>query len=216
MTYQKPAFNTPEYWRAWKDGFISWEEAEADQASHDIRRKRAKDFYNKKAPAPNRHLRPPPVESKQWCKPMATTAARDNRLTPEAKSLLQVIAARTGRGRLTDTSKGTLADIMKRCPRSIQRYLAELAKFGYIRTQIKKSRRSGLYIGLRIWIMNTVLPYFTKRTERYDTSLYGHDWRETLGNPEETNLSLKKLNTQIFNIYGIKKPPWIDETILAF
>lgn len=210
--YQKPAYNTPEYYRDWNLGLISDEEARQDSTSYELRRKRAKDFYNEKALAPHRHSRPPPVESRQWCRPMATTAARDDRLTPQAKALLQVITARVGKGRVTDTTKTTLADIMNRCPRSIQRYIAELIKFDYIRTQWQKSRKTGFYIGLRIWIMNRALPYFTNDAKnRYDAGNYARNWLEMAGNSEETELSLTNINIKLSNIFSQKEPTWFKK-----
>ncbi|WP_425398985.1 hypothetical protein [Aeoliella sp.] len=101
---------------------------------------------------------------------MATQAARDDRLTPQSKSLLQVLVARTGKGCSTDTTKNTLGAIMNRCPRSIQRYVQELVKFGYIRTQTIKSRRTGFFIGLRVWIMDCVLPFWKQGDEKYDAA----------------------------------------------
>ncbi len=214
----KPAYNTPAYWIAHRNGHLSWEEVEQDHALYEARRKRAKDSAGQKTRAPHRHLRPAPTPSKQWVKPMATTAARDDRLTPQAKALLQVIAARTGKGRETNTTKTTLADIMRRCSRSIQRYIAELVKFGYIRTQIRKSPRSGLYTGLRIWIMNDVLPYFSGTNDLFEVAaVQGRGVREqqTPGFSEETEASLIKIHTKIFNLAGLKKPPWISDFVFG-
>ncbi len=54
-----------------------------------------------------RHERPSPNDSRQYAQPMATTAARDDRLTPNAKAFLQVLRARCGKGRVTSNTKGT-------------------------------------------------------------------------------------------------------------
>ncbi len=211
---QLPSFNTPEYWQALSRGQISWEQAARDEGACEQRRKRARDSKHNKAALLNRHMRPAPHESKQFAKPMATTAARDDRLTPQAKALLQIIVARTGKERMTDTCKTTLGIIINRCPRSVQRYLGELVKFGYIRTQIKKSRRSGLYTGLRIWIMNSVLPYFTEADAQYEPSKW-YDLLVSRRKSEETKESpINNINI-LSSLLGDKKPPWFNDFTFA-
>lgn len=203
-----PTYNTPEYWKAVACGKITWEEAEQRQADQDIRRKRAQNSKYNKAPTLPRHNRPAPSSSKQFCKKMATTAARDDRLTPQAKALLQIITARTGEERSTDTTKTTLGKILNRCPRSIQRYIAELVKFDYIRTQTIKSRRSGLYVAMRIWIMNAVLPYYAENPGYEPSSwlnLFAHR-----GNSEETIKSLTNNSYLSSGILCQEKPPWFS------
>lgn len=168
LSYERPAYNTPQYWRDCASGWISNEEQREDHADFETRRRRALDSKHNKASSPHRHERAVPRSSKQFSKSMSTQAARDDRLTPQSKALLQVLVARTGRGRFTDTTKTTLGIIMNRCPRSIQRYVQELIKFGYIRTQVRKSRRTGFFIGLRVWVMNSVLPFFAQTNTNYE------------------------------------------------
>lgn len=210
--YERPAFNTPQYWRDCAQGWISDEEQRKDHADFESRRRRALDSKHNKASAPHRHDRSAPRVSKQFSKPMSTQAARDDRLTPQSKALLQVLVARTGRGRYTDTTKTTLGVIMNRCPRSIQRYVQELIKFGYIRTQTRKSRRTGFFIGLRVWIMNSVRPFFAREDTNYDPE----NWWEQARNPRksvETEESLTKVKDRILNTIAAKKPPWFREFV---
>lgn len=110
---------------------------------------------------PARWYRPEPRQSAQYAGHMATTAARDHRLTPQSKALLQVLRARCGNGIKTETCKTTLAHIMGVCTRSIGRYVGELIRFGYIETQARRGA-SGLYTGLVISITEKVLPCFRK------------------------------------------------------
>lgn len=79
---------------------------------------------------PTRWFRPEPRPSVQYVGHMATTAARDHRLTPQSKAVLQVLRARCGHGTVTPTCKTTLAHIMGVCTRSIGRYIAELRVHG--------------------------------------------------------------------------------------
>lgn len=115
----------------------------------------------RKAPPRPRHAREAPQGSLQYANPMATTAARDDRLTPNAKALLQVIRARCGKGRTTSTCKTTLASIMSRSCRTIRRYLLDLVRFGYLSIETRCTAR-GLHTGLVITITENVLPFFSE------------------------------------------------------
>jgi Helix-turn-helix domain len=108
---------------------------------------------------PARWFRPEPRSSVQYAGHMATTAARDHRLTPQAKAVLVVLRARCGNGTVTPTCKTTLAHIMGVCTRSIGRYIAELIRFGYITSRVRRGA-TGLYTGLVITITEKVLPCF--------------------------------------------------------
>ena len=110
---------------------------------------------------PVRWLRAEPRPSIQYEPAMATRAARDARLTPQSKALLQVLHARAGNGTTTATCKTTLAHIMRVCTRSIGRYVAELSRFGYITTRMRRGA-TGLYTGLVITVADTVRPCFRK------------------------------------------------------
>ncbi|MFY0736546.1 helix-turn-helix domain-containing protein [Aurantimonas sp. NFXS3] len=129
----------------------------------------------KPTPRP-RHDRPEPRGSRQYADTMSTTAARDDRLTPNAKALLQVIRARCGKGRETPTCKSTLASIMSRSRRTIARYLRDLERFGYINTEIRCTGR-GLHTGLIITITDAVLAFFaeTKGLARWLAETKGLD-----------------------------------------
>ena len=210
IDYRWPQYNTPNYWQDVSRGWISEEEQQRDHAQFEVKRKRGLASRNRQAKPASRHNRPAPVESKQFAKAMATQAARDDRLTPQSKSLLQIIVARTGRGRSTDTTKTTLAKIMSRCPRSIQRYIQELIKFGYIRTQTIKSRRTGFYVGMRIWIMNSVLPFFAGGSDKYEAK----EWEDVTNigrNREETEKSPTNNKNRLRRALMPDKPPWFAE-----
>ncbi|WP_062213222.1 helix-turn-helix domain-containing protein [Aureimonas sp. AU12] len=90
---------------------------------------------------------------------MATTAARDDRLTPNAKAFLQVLRARCGKSRETIITKGTAANIMARSTRTIRRYLDDLIRYGYIQSEIR-TNRNGMHIGLVITVTELAAPFF--------------------------------------------------------
>ncbi|ALN75727.1 hypothetical protein M673_23545 (plasmid) [Aureimonas sp. AU20] len=90
---------------------------------------------------------------------MATTAARDDRLTPNAKAFLQVLRARCGKGRETTITKGTMGAVMARSARTIRRYLVDLVRFGYVELETRRNAQ-GLHLGLTVRITEKVLPFF--------------------------------------------------------
>ncbi|KTQ97558.1 hypothetical protein NS226_04225 [Aureimonas ureilytica] len=106
-----------------------------------------------------RHTRPSPDESRQYAQPMATTAARDDRLTPNAKAFLQVLRARCGKGRETTITKGTMGAVMSRSARTIRRYLVDLVRFGYVELETRRNAR-GLHLGLTVRLTGLVMPFF--------------------------------------------------------
>ena len=135
---------------------------------------------------PGRWHRPEPRPSVQYAGHMATTAARDHRLTPQSKALLMVLRARCGHGTATATCKTTLAHIMGVCTRSIGRYVRELVRFGYIETRIRHGA-TGLHVGLAVVITEKVLPCFRKAA--WLAGWLAENLPATGANPGRTELS---------------------------
>ena len=159
-----------EIWREFREGRISLIEAQRRSAKigvlSDAPRQPIRPMYGapgKPRPpmARPREDRSEPNDSRQYANPMATTAARDDRLTPQAKALLQIIRARAGKGTQTTTTKGTLAAILNRSTRSITRYLRDLERCGYLQTRIRADTR-GFHLGLALTITEKVLPFFSE------------------------------------------------------
>lgn len=144
-------------WRDQASGLISL--AEARRRSHNVGRAAEGHKRRQEATARPRMVRPEPNASRQYSGHMATTAARDDRLTPNAKAFLQVLRARCGKGRSTEITKGTMGAVMARSARTIRRYLGDLERLGYITTEIRCTTR-GLHIGLLVTITDKVTPFF--------------------------------------------------------
>ncbi len=159
--FKKPSYGTAEYRHAHACGWINDSDAERDQKAYLERRERALASYGRPCRSDPRQGRSAPCESRQYMRPMATKALRDDRLTPQAKAMLGVIVAFCGKGHHCDTTKSFLANRMFRSPRSVLRYLTALAWLGYIKTMTRRNAK-GMDIGLRIWITNEVLPFFAK------------------------------------------------------
>ena len=166
-----PSFEAKaEIWREFREGRISMSEAQrrsakigvlSDEPRKPIRLMHGAPGKPRPPVARPREDRSEPNDSRQYTNPMATTAARDDRLTPQAKALLQVIRARAGKGTQTITTKGTLAAILNRSTRSITRYLRDLERCGYLQTRIRADTR-GFHLGLALTITEKVLPFFSE------------------------------------------------------
>lgn len=194
-SFEKPPYGTREYFEAVKWGWISEPEFEADELAYVERSARAKAASGSRADRPARHDQPAPADSRQYANQMATTAARDRRLVPEAKALLTILRARCGRGTRTETTKTTLSAIMKRHPRSIQRYLADLIRFGYITTTTRRGQ-GGLYSGLIVSMTEAVMPFYAKAKElagwlTETADVLAPQLRLPRGFPDRTGLSPK-------------------------
>lgn len=223
--FKKPTFGSQLYYDFLAKGYISSEEADADQLEHDIRAART---GQQKAPhstdagqmalpftirknTPLRWAKESPIPSNQYAPNMATTAARDERLTPNAKALLTVLHARCAKTGVTETTKGTLANIFNRSTRTIQRYLQDLITFGYISADIRRSGR-GLYTGLVIRIQNLTKPFYEDLNATTDIVVHAlrDQLASMLGKPsfsEETIVSPKKQSFILENKDRRNYPP---------
>lgn len=162
-------------WRDQANGLISIAEAQRRSAAIGAAPARKAQPAIGRAPTPRpRHTRPAPNASRQYAPPLATTAARDDRLTPQAKALLQVIRARCGKGTQTTTTKGTLAAVLSRSTRSIARYLRDLEAYGYVSTSIRRTGR-GFHVGLVVTVLEAALPFWS------ETKALGRWLAETAG-----------------------------------
>jgi hypothetical protein len=208
--FKKPAFGTAAYREYARKGMISPEEQEADAIMREIRAERTgqrKDGFadltgSIEAPFPIHKNTPvrwgqqAPIPSDQYTPNMATTAARDDRLTPNAKAFLQLIHARCASDGITETTKATVANIMNRSTRTIQRYIADLVQFGYLTTHIKRNAR-GLYVGLVMKVTERTKPFYAslKRTAEVISKYFDWGASETdvsLRNLDKTSMSSKK------------------------
>jgi len=177
-SWKKPPFGSPEYNAAISAGWISWEEAATDEQAYVVKRDRAASttWQRKRT---SRQERPSPIKNGQFSQKMSTEAARNQRLTPNAKALLQIINAYCGRRCVWFVTKTFLANSMGVHPRSIQRYLADLEREGYLHIDIDQSTYHGMVKGLVIRLAQKVLPRWLHTW-----------WVENVGNLDRTKLSL--------------------------
>lgn len=191
--WSKPGFNTPEYWKAYSDGWISEPETKADHAAYQPRRDRSlRTAWRYSLNHRKRH--DPPKDSKSFTPQMSSRSARDNNLTPMARILTQRLAELTYRdnreGRYMLTTASYLAKALGRSIRSIQRYLRELIEEGYIDVSVLKSNSTEMIIGLKIQLLSPLFAHHHKEK-----------WPEKRRNPDATNAS-DKYSTKIKILEG--------------
>lgn len=157
----KPPYGSQQYRYAVSMGWISDEEHKADHEAHRSRRERGRASAGTSAAEPSRFANSPPPETRQYGTDYSTEAARDTRLSMGAKALLQIIRARCGKGHKTAFTKATIGNMIGRSARTVQRYVAELQRFGYIKTETRRGW-GGLHSGLIVWITEKVRPFYAQ------------------------------------------------------
>lgn len=139
------------------------EASEADWAemkSRYERRQCAWDAHIKNRRTPNRRAtRPAPQPSKQYCPPLSTTPARDQRLSPGAIRTLMVIRAVIGHDSERIITRKYLAQTLGYNQRTAQRHLSLLRRYGYITTRLVNAP-SGRVLGQRIRVTAASRPFW--------------------------------------------------------
>lgn len=135
---------------------------------------------------PVRWQRSEPRPSLQYAGAMTTEAARDPRLTRGAVSLLLVLRARAGGTMRTETTKTTLAHVLRTSTRTIGRWLRDLVRFGYVTARPRMSA-ARFYTGLILELAEKVLPCF--RHNAWLANWIAHNEAAPGGFPDRTVLS---------------------------
>jgi len=177
--WEKPPFKSQEYREAVCLGWIGEEEHLADRQAFLNRQKRALETtWRIKGPLP-RSKRPHPIQGSQYSREMSTEAARSQRLTPNAKALLQIIYAYSGKRGWWSVTKTFLALSMGVSSKSVQRYLSQLVEEGFLLSDIEQVEKTGMVKGLFIRLTEKVFP---RHKLKY--------FQATLGKLDRTKLSL--------------------------
>jgi hypothetical protein len=192
--YTRPAYGTREWYGDYGRGWFGDAERFADEAAHaeqvaktEARSARAKQSRYATATVPTRWTNKAPRPTQQYANPMATTGIRDARLCMGARALLVLIRARCGKGNFTEATKYALAFHMGRSTRTIQRYLVDLVRFGYLKADVRTNRK-GMFTGLRIRLTEKVAPFWAKHEE---LAKWMHNSNESLGFKDRTKVSYK-------------------------
>ncbi|KAA0676526.1 hypothetical protein [Azospirillum brasilense] len=163
----RPKFGTPAYYAAISAGSISWEDADQDWQRVQERRQ-----HWVATPTPRRVFRDRPVRKRQYARAMATTVARDSRISSGAVRLLVILRAMCGERGFVATTNAALCDAVEKSPATIKRWLRELRGDlpggipgdAYVTTDI--IREGGVPVGIYVELTKLVQPFYENITSR--------------------------------------------------
>jgi len=150
-------------------------------------------------PAEPKPRHPSPRDSGAYVPEMAARIDDDRNLTDGARrcarKLAEYIYKRNREGREADITVTYLMRVLGRCRRTVQRYLRQLEREGYVAVFVVPSERTRMCSGLRIRLLNPLLPHHRR-----------HKWPEKGGKPAVTTESQNYI--QRFKGRPIKRALW--------
>lgn len=182
--FEKPAYGTPGYALARAVGWIGEEEAAKDFAAHEERRLRALQTCHRH----RLYERPrydPPRDSGAYVPELAARLEDDRNLTDGARRCARKLAEETYRrnraGRSLEITVTYLMKALRKCRRTVQRYLRVLEREGYIGVDVVRGARSRLCTGL---IVHLCSPLFARH--------HAKGWPQKAAFPGATQKSLNQ------------------------
>jgi hypothetical protein len=158
--FSKPPYGTPGYALAQALGWIGEKEAAADLAAHEGRRLRALQTSHRHST----YERPrcdPPRDTGAFVPELAARLEDDLNLTDGARRCARKLAEETYRrnraGRCLEITVTYLMKALRKCRRTVQRYLRVLEREGYIGVDVVRSARSRLCTGLIVHLLTPLL-----------------------------------------------------------
>jgi hypothetical protein len=150
-------------------------------------------------PAEPKHRHPAPRDTGAYVPEMAARIDNDRNLTDGARrcarKLAEYVYRRNREGREAEITVTYLVKVLGRCRRTVQRYLRQLEREGYIDVRVVPSERTRMCFGLLIRLLNPLLPQHRR-----------HKWPERAGNPDATAESQNY--TQRFKRRPIQRALW--------
>jgi hypothetical protein len=133
-------------------------------------------------PAEPKPRHPSPRDTGAYVPEMAARIDNDMNLTDGARrcarKLTEYIYLRNREGRQAEITVTYLMRVLKRCRRTVQRYLRQLEREGYIEVFVVPSDRTRMCFGLLIRLLNPLLPRHRRGK-----------WPEKAGKPDATSES---------------------------
>lgn len=150
-------------------------------------------------PAQQKRRHPSPRDTGAYVPEMAARVDNDLNLTDGARRCARKIAEYIYRkNRDERQSEITVTYLMKalgRCRRTVQRYLRQLEREGYIEVWVVPSERTRMCFGLLIKLLNPVLPRHRRAK-----------WPEKAGNPDATRES--QIKSTRLKIVRVRRHVW--------
>jgi hypothetical protein len=165
----------------------------------DCRARRERSLRRCHMPAPEKPRYPAPRDTGAYVPEMAARLDNDLNLTDGARRCARKIAEYIyRRNRDARESAITVTYLMKalgRCRRTVQRYLRQLEREGYIEVWVVPSERTRMCFGLLIRLLNPLLPRHRRAK-----------WPEQAGNPEATRES--QIKSTGLRIVRVRRYVW--------
>ena len=181
IAFEKPPFRTPGYALAFGLGWITQEQERADRTAYQARRLRSLQTCHRYT-LYERPRSAPPADSGAFVPAAAARIENDGNLTDGARRCARKVLEETYRrnraGRVLEITVSYLAHGLGRCRRTIQRYLRQLEREGYIGVEVVRGARSRLCTGLVIYLLK---PLFARHHRKV--------WPERARNPGATQES---------------------------
>jgi hypothetical protein len=130
---------------------------------------------------------------------MAARVDNDRNLTDGARrcsrKITEYIYRQNREGREAPITVTYLAKALGRCRRTVQRYLRQLEREGYIEVWVLPSERTRMCFGLVVRLLNPLLPRHRR-----------HKWPEKAGKPDATRES--QINSSRLKIRRVQRHIW--------
>jgi hypothetical protein len=150
-------------------------------------------------PAEPKPRHPAPRDTGAYVPEIAARLDNDLNLTDGARRCARKIAEyiyrKNREGREADIAVTYLVKALGRCRRTVQRYLRQLEREGYIDVYVVPSVQTRMCIGLVVRILNPLLPKHRR-----------HKWPQKAGNPGATTES--QIHSSRFNTKPITRALW--------
>ena len=165
----------------------------------DCRARRERSLKHCHMPAQQKPRLPSPRDTGAYVPEMAARLDNDLNLTDGARRCARKITEYIYRkNRDERESEITVTYLMKalgRCRRTVQRYLRQLEREGYIEVWVVPSERTRMCFGLLIRLLNPILPRHRRAK-----------WPEKAGNPDATRES--QINSSRLNLRKVPRHVW--------
>jgi hypothetical protein len=165
-------------------GLRAWTETmSAPAASSQSRERSERSLRHCHLPAePSRPRYPAPRDTGEYVPEMSARVDNDRNLTDGARRCARKIAEyvylRNREGRQAEITVSYLVKALGRCRRSVQRYLRQLEREGYIDVHVVPSERTRMCFGLLVRVLDPLLPRHRR-----------HQWPEKRGKQDATQES---------------------------
>lgn len=190
--FEKPRYGTPQYMLALRCGWISADDEQDDRAAWEERRRTSLQTCHRYSLYEKRRAQPP-KETGAFVPELAARIEDDRNLTDGARRCARKLAEYTYRharaSRNCEITVTWLMQALGKCRRTVQRYLRNLEREGYIRVEVITCRSTRMCAGLCVQLESLLFARHHRA-----------QWPKSAANSDATRESHKK------NLIKLKDP----------